>query len=67
VVEKVFMTSIPTVVVWDGVEPTSSAPKNEAEDDDVWDDMENVEDDDDDDDDNEQRRKRRRNIVMNED
>ncbi|KAJ7343536.1 hypothetical protein DFH08DRAFT_230202 [Mycena albidolilacea] len=47
VVEKVFMTSVPTVVAWDGVEATTSAPVAEAEDDDVWDDMENIEDSDD--------------------
>ncbi|KAJ7109325.1 WD40-repeat-containing domain protein [Mycena epipterygia] len=45
VVEKVFMTSIPTVVVWDGAEMVSTAPQIEADDDDVWDEMENVEDD----------------------
>ncbi|KAJ6547511.1 hypothetical protein B0H19DRAFT_1306641 [Mycena capillaripes] len=47
VVEKLFMTSVPTVVTWDGVE--SAAPAREAapEDDDVWDEMENVEDSDD--------------------
>jgi len=44
VVEKVFMTSIPTVVAWDGVESTAPAAEPEAEDDDVWDDMENIED-----------------------
>lgn len=49
VVENVFMTSVPTVVAWDGVEATTSAPVAEAEDDDddVWDDMENVDDSDD--------------------
>ncbi|KAJ6502599.1 hypothetical protein C8R45DRAFT_1092425 [Mycena sanguinolenta] len=46
VVEKVFMTSIPTVVAWDGVESRTSVPELGAEDDDdnVWNDMENVED-----------------------
>ncbi|KAF7338337.1 hypothetical protein MVEN_02059200 [Mycena venus] len=48
VVEKVYMTSVPTVVAWDGVESTTQAPEPEAEDDDdVWDDMENIEDSDD--------------------
>lgn len=39
------MTSIPTVVVWDGAEIVSTAPQIEADDDEVWDGMENVEDD----------------------
>ncbi|KAJ7709956.1 hypothetical protein B0H17DRAFT_905223, partial [Mycena rosella] len=44
VVGKVFMTSVPTVIVWDGVASVTTAPEVEAEDD-VWDEMENVEDD----------------------
>jgi len=47
VVEKVFTTSAPTVVVWDGVKTVASAPEPETEDDDVWDEMENIEDSDD--------------------
>ncbi|KAJ7273661.1 hypothetical protein B0H12DRAFT_1285674 [Mycena haematopus] len=57
VVEKVFMTSIPTVVVWDGVESTTFESEPEVEDDDVWDDMENVEDSDDE---SKERKKRRK-------
>ncbi|KAJ7156025.1 WD40-repeat-containing domain protein [Mycena crocata] len=57
VVEKVFMASVPTVVVWDGVETTPPALEIEAEEDDVWDDMENVEEDTDE----FKRKKRRRN------
>jgi len=60
VVEKLFMTSVPTVVVWDdSVKPVHSAPADtSAEDDDVWNEMENVEDDTDDE---SKRRKKRRN------
>ncbi|KAJ7219222.1 WD40-repeat-containing domain protein [Mycena pura] len=42
VVEKLFMTSIPTVVVWNGVDSTQPVPGAEAENDDVWDEMEDV-------------------------
>ncbi|KAJ6596839.1 hypothetical protein DFH09DRAFT_1071831 [Mycena vulgaris] len=59
VIEKVFMTSVPTVVVWDGVASVSAAPELETEDDDVWDEMENVGDDTDGDG---KGRKRRRNV-----
>jgi ribosome biogenesis protein NSA1 len=47
VVEKLFMTSVPTVVTWDGVESAVTVPEPIVEDDDVWDEMENVEDSDD--------------------
>ncbi|KAJ7940687.1 hypothetical protein B0H13DRAFT_1586416 [Mycena leptocephala] len=47
VVEKLFMTSVPTVVTWDGVESAAPIPEPIVEDDDVWDEMENVEDSDD--------------------
>ncbi|KAJ7046730.1 hypothetical protein C8F04DRAFT_986828 [Mycena alexandri] len=57
VVEKVFTTSVPTVVVWDGVRTVTSAPEPEGEDDDVWDEMENIEDSEDE----SKGRKRRRN------
>ncbi|KAJ7740661.1 hypothetical protein DFH07DRAFT_943671 [Mycena maculata] len=57
VVEKLFMTSVPTVVVWDGDE--STAPEAETEDDDVWNDMEDVEDDTDDE---LKKNKKRRNV-----
>ncbi|KAJ7452476.1 hypothetical protein B0H11DRAFT_2161563 [Mycena galericulata] len=59
VVEKIFMTSVPTVVVWDGVESVKTAPETAAEDDDVWNEMEDIDDEIDDD---SKRRKKRRNV-----
>ncbi|KAF7294980.1 hypothetical protein MIND_01036100 [Mycena indigotica] len=53
VIEKIFTTSVPTVVAWDGVHQTPVQPPDE--DDDVWDEMENIGSDDESD-----RRKRRR-------
>jgi len=38
------MTSVPTVVAWDGVESMTSAPEPEVDEDDVWDGMEDIED-----------------------
>lgn len=61
VVEKIFMTSIPTAVVWDGVEPIQPPSQANAEDDDdVWNEMENAQDEDSDDESN--RRKKRQNV-----
>jgi len=50
VLDKVFMKSIPTVVVWDGDDSHSEiiAANDDEADNDVWDEMENVEDDGDD-------------------
>ncbi|KAK7014906.1 WD repeat-containing protein 74 [Favolaschia claudopus] len=59
VIEKVFMTSVPSVVAWDCVEAETPAPQPEAEDDDVWDGMENVKDSDDE----SRGKKRRRNAA----
>ncbi|KAJ7172528.1 hypothetical protein C8R46DRAFT_992734 [Mycena filopes] len=47
VVDKVFMTSVPTVVVWDGVQPVVSTPELQGDDDEFWDEMENIGDSDD--------------------
>ncbi|KAJ7097974.1 hypothetical protein B0H15DRAFT_901941 [Mycena belliarum] len=44
VVDKVFMTSVPTVVVWDGNAALSPVPEIDAADDNVWDGMQSVED-----------------------
>ncbi|KAJ7685136.1 hypothetical protein DFH06DRAFT_1157559 [Mycena polygramma] len=57
VMEKLFMTSVPTVVAWDGVHSATLNPEPVADDDDVWEEMENVEDSDDE----SKGRKRRRN------
>ncbi|KAJ6496629.1 hypothetical protein C8R47DRAFT_1263509 [Mycena vitilis] len=57
VTEKLFMTSVPTVVAWDGVHSATLGPEPVADDDDVWEEMENVEDSDDE----SKGRKRRRN------
>ncbi|KAJ7063254.1 hypothetical protein C8F01DRAFT_1055485 [Mycena amicta] len=57
VIEKVFTTGVPTVVVWDGVDslPHPTLQSNVEEGDDMWDEMENIVSDDESD-----RRKRRR-------
>lgn len=49
VVDKVYMTTTPTVVVWDGRdEGKSKSALEEEEEEDVWEGMENIEDEDDD-------------------
>ncbi|KAJ7632569.1 hypothetical protein FB45DRAFT_978296 [Roridomyces roridus] len=56
VIEKVYMTSIPTVVVWDGAEPVQARPAED--DDDLWNEMENVDDEGSDDESNKKKKRR---------
>ncbi|RDB21318.1 WD repeat-containing protein 74 [Hypsizygus marmoreus] len=45
VLEKVFLKSTPTVIVWDQVVTPTTGPMAAAEEDDIWETMENIEDD----------------------
>lgn len=59
--DKVFMKSTPTVVVWDQDKSTDESPMKAPEDDDVWETMENVNTDSDEE--TSTHRKKNRNIL----